>query len=276
MLVVELNDLKVLDTLADGFLIGVEFISSECFKQYKLEQTIEIINKIHERGKLAFIDATQIFHDQDLEQVKNILTHLKDADYILYNDLALIDLIDLEKRFYYSVTYITNKQDFSIVEKENAYTLLSPTLSFEELVSFGELDKAFLIGFGTFEIFHSRRPLISNYMKYRNTEYELANYQVIEEFRSEKYPIVENNGTKIYLNDYYYLGKELEFLNKNIILKTFDLKVEDVFRIVSIYSKALKTKDFIVLEDLEKLPLKLHKGLLLENSILKKEVKARG
>lgn len=274
MIVVEVNDLRIIENnQVDGFLIGTSFISSECYMKFTIEEVINFTEKAHKQKKLVFLDATQIFHDQDLNVVSRILKDLDCVDYVLYNDLALMDLIDEKKRFYYSVTYVTNKYDFEIVSEENSFTLVSPTLSFEELKEFRMNEKAFLIAFGTFEIFHSRRPLISNYLNYRKLPIENSKYQVIEEFRNEKYPIVEENGTKIYLNDYYCLMEELRDLSKNLLLKVFDIPYTETTKIIDLYKKAIETNDYTLLQNIKDVVPNLHKGLLYQNSILIKEGK---
>ena len=274
MLVVEVNDLKLVNNPeVDGFLIGTEFLSSECYKKFTKEEVIEFTRRAHDLNKKVFLDATQIFHDQDLKKVNMILNELNDVDYVLYNDLALINMIDKEKRFYYSITYVTNVYDYDIVADENQHVLVSPNLKYDELKKFKDKKESFLIAFGTFEIFHSRRPLISNYLKYRNLDVDKAKYQVIEEFRNEKYPIVEEEGTKIYLNDYYYLSEELVDLNHNLIIKLFDLSQEKSLQIISLYRKALNDLNFQFDDEMKKLSLNLHKGLLYQNSILIKEGK---
>lgn len=274
MLVVEVNDLKLVNNPeVDGFLIGTEFLSSECYKKFTKKEVIEFTRRAHDLNKKVFLDATQIFHDQDLKKVNMILNELNDVDYVLYNDLALINMIDKEKRFYYSITYVTNVYDYDIVADENQHVLVSPNLKYDELKKFKDKKESFLIAFGTFEIFHSRRPLISNYLKYRNLDVDNAKYQVIEEFRNEKYPIVEEEGTKIYLNDYYYLSEELVDLNHNLIIKLFDLPQEKCLQIISLYRKALNDLNFQFDDEMKKLSLNLHKGLLYQNSILIKEGK---
>ena len=280
MLVVELNDLRILSNPnVDGFLVGVEFLSSECYKHYPLDIVEKLIKDIHDLNKLVFIDTTQIFHDQDLLIVKEMLKRLNDADYFLYNDLGLTSLIEKEKRFYYSSTYITNSFDFEIVQEENQYVLVSPELSFIELQKYKTYDKAFIIGFGTWEIFHSRRNLITNYMLYRNMEKQEIRmlkenkFEIIEEFRSENYPIIENMGTKIYLNRYYHLTYELALLPKNIILKGFDLEYLKFNKVVNVYKKMLEEANYEeTLNILESLEIPLHKGLLYQTSVLLKGV----
>lgn len=278
MLVVEVNDLRIVENNnVDGFLIGTKKISSEVYYQFTKEEVLAFIEKAHIKKKLVFLDATNIFHDEDFKDVKEIIDYLSAVDYVMYNDLMILNIVPKEKRMYYSTTYITNILDFDIVEEENEYVLVSPELSLEELKAFNNKKRSFLIGFGTWEIFHSRRNLLSNYFQYRGMEYSNSKYHVIEEFRKEMYPIVENNGTKIYLNGYYYLGQELEELNNNLLLKTFDLDYALVNKIVDAYKKALISQDYEELERMIKdLPLDTNKGLLFEQSILTKGVKERG
>ena len=274
MLVVEVNDLRIVENNnVDGFLIGTKKISSEVYYQFTKEEVLAFIEKAHIKKKLVFLDATNIFHDEDFKDVKEIIDYLSSVDYVMYNDLMILNIVPKEKRMYYSTTYITNTLDFDIVEEENKYVLVSPELSLEELKAFKNKKSSFLIGFGTWEIFHSRRNLLSSYFQYRGMEYSNSKYHIIEEFRKEMYPIVENNGTKIYLNGYYYLGQELEELNNNLLLKTFDLDYALVNKIIDAYKKALISQDYEELERMIKdLPLDINKGLLFEQSILTKGV----
>lgn len=271
MIIVELNNINVLNSTADGFLIGIKGFSSECYKHYTLEETIEIIAKIKKLNKLAFIDLTNIFHDQDLENVKELIHTLNNVDGYFYFDLGVMNLIEKSKRVYYAPTYLTNQFDIDIVKNDNNYVLVSPELSLKELNNIKYDDKSMLLVFGPWEIFHSRRPLISNYFKYRNKKYDdNAKYHIIEEFRSDNYPIIENNGTKIYLNGYYSLGNGLKDKTTNLLIKTFDLESDTVLKIVDLHQQYLKHDIEDLDQELNKLGIDLNKGLLFEESILRK------
>lgn len=271
MLIVELNNLSLLNSLAKAFLIGVKGYSSECFKKFELEEVKEIIKRIKKDQKLAYIDLTQIYHDSDLLNVKNIIDELKEADGFFYFDLGIMEFIDEDKRIYYAPTYMTNQYDIDLALLENKLVLVSPELSLLELNRIKYSDSLILHAFGPWEIFHSRRPLISNYFKYRNQNFDaFAKYHVIEEFRSDKYPIVEENGTKIYLNGFFYLGKELDNKTSNLLIKTFDLDESLANKVVEIYSTYQNNKTFDIEKALIELGLDLNKGLLYEESVLRK------
>lgn len=270
MLIVELNDLNVLKSDADAYLIGVENFSSECYHHFSILEVKEIVLKVKENKKLAFIDLTNVFHDQDLPKVKEFIDEMEYVDGFFYVDLGLTSLIERSKRVYFSPTYLTNQFDIEIACSENKYVLVSPELSLKELENIKFNEQMFLLAFGPWEIFHSRRPLISNYFKYRGSQCDSnAKYHVIEEFRSDLYPIVENNGTKIYLNGYYYLGLELNNRPNNLLIKSFDLSSNLVIRIVELYKKLME-ENIDIEEELLKLNISLNKGLLYEESILKK------
>ncbi len=271
MIIVELNNVEVLNSNANGYLIGLKGFSSECYKHYTIDETIEIIKKIKKLNKLAFIDLTNVFHDQDLENVKKLIHTLDNVDGYFYFDLGVMNLIEKNKRVYYAPTYLTNQFDIDIVKTDNNYVLISPELSLKELNNIKYDDQSMLLAFGTWEIFHSRRPLISNYFKYRNKEYdETAKYHVIEEFRSDNYPIIENNGTKIYLNGYYSLGNGIKDKTSNLLIKTFDLDSKTVLKVVDLHQKYLNHDIDDLDFELNKLEIDLNKGLLFEESILKK------
>lgn len=261
MLIVELNDilLKEQQNLPDAFLIGIEGFSSETFKQYTLDEVKEIIKDLKNKNVLSFIDLTNIYHDEHLIKVKELIASI-DPDGYFYSDVGIMEYIPLEKRFYYSQTYITNQYDLKIVLNENKYALISPNLSLTELKAFDYQENIFLIGFGTWEIFHSRRPLLSNYFKYREIESDLIGYSIVEEFRNESYPIIENNGFKVFLNDYFCLD---ELLTDNLVIKTFDLNIDVTLTVIECF----KNKN---LEKLNTLPIKMHQALLYQESILTK------
>lgn len=280
MLIVELNHKELINQKlnVDGFIIGVDYLSSDVFLKFTLDEAIALAKKIKSQNKIVMIDCTNIFSDQELKKVNEMLDYINhevDIDYYLYEDLGLMPLIDKSKRMYYSLTYTTNKEDLNIVLKENRSALISPLVKEEYLKSLSQNTNTFVIGFGTWRIFYSRRSLITNYFVYRNGEKEDGNYMIKEENRpDEAYPIIENYGTKIYLHDYFYLNDELKSY-ANLILKPFNLDFENTCEVINLYLAKLKDEAINLDEKLSALNIKHHQALLHQDSILIKKEKAR-
>ena len=275
MLIVELNHQELLEEnlLVDGYIIGIEYLSSDCYQLFSLDEAICLIKKIKENNKLVFIDCTNLFSDFELKKAKEMIKLLNDntdVDYFMYEDLGLMDIIDENKRFYYSLTYNTNQFDLDIVLNENDKALLSPLLTIDEVKKLNN-SHLFFIAFGTWRIFYSRRLLLTNYYNYRMMEYHDANYQIIEETRpADTYYIKEVNGTKIYLHDYFYLNDELNSLS-NVILKPFALELEKTIKVINLYLEKIKNKALNIDFKLTELGIKHHQGLLYEDAILIKK-----
>ena len=89
---------------------------------------------------------------------------------------------------------------------------------------------------------------------------DLTDYSIMEEFRNDTYPIVENNGFKVFLNDYFCLN---ELYTDNLIIKTFNLELELTIKIIN----SFKEKNLALIKEL---PIKTHHALLFEESILTK------
>lgn len=277
MLIVELNHEELLneDVLADGFIIGVETLSSDCYQEYTLAEAFKIIKKIKQLKKTVLIDCTNLFSDFELGKAFEKLKYLDqddDVDYFLYEDLGLMPYLKKEKRFFYSLTYNTNQYDLAIALSENSKALMSPLLTLKEATTIAN-DNLFFIAFGTWRIFYSRRKLLTNYFNYRMQQFTEGDYQIIEETRpDEAYHIKEESGTKIYLHDYFYVNDELKYF-ANIILKPFDLDYQKTKEVINLYYQKINTKKGDLDQALTLLDIKHHQGLLFEDAILIKKNK---
>ncbi len=272
MIIVEANDSRIINNQhADGFVIGIQGNSSECFHHFALDEALALVKQIKKLNKKAFIDLTSMYHEEDVESLQNIINQLNDADGFLYHDFLVHSLVPKEKRVYYAPTYMTNKEDFDLMRSDSTYVLASPEVDFESLKRMAS-EQTWYLTFGTWEIFHSRRPLLTNYFKYRGIKDHKNQYTLKEEFRpTEEYHIVEARGTKIYLNDYYYLGSEIKDLKGHYFIKPFNLPYEVVDQVINIYYQALQSGNFEeIKEGLEALGIKLHQTFLYQKVVLTK------
>ena len=272
MLIVEVNDKLIINHPApDAFLLGIEGFSSECYHHFSADEALRLARQIKDQGKGVYIDLTSMYHDQDALVLNDLIKTFNFVDGFLYHDFLVQSLIPFAKRVYYAPTYMTNLIDFNLMKEECQYVLASPEVDFKSLKAMSS-NETWYLAFGTWEIFHSRRPLLTNYFKYRGWKNEGSVYTLKEEFRpNEEYPIIEERGTKIYLNDFYYLGREIGELRGHFLIKSFNLPVENVNAIINIYHEALIKNDGTnILPQLQALSLHLHQGFLYQKAILLK------
>ena len=264
MIIVEVNDLRIINNMhADGFVIGLQGFSSECFQHFTLEEAKALVKQIKSQNQKVYLDLTSMYHEDDVENLKGVIKEFDEADGFLYHDFLVHSLIPVEKRVYYAPTYMTNREDFKLMCNDCAYVLASPEIELDSLKKLSS-EQTWYLTFGTWEIFHSRRPLLTNYFKYRGIKDHKDQYTLKEEFRpTEEYHILESRGTKIYLNDYYYLGSEIKDLKGHYFIKSFNLPYEIVDNIINIYYQALQSGNVEGIKDsLEDLGIKLHQTFL--------------
>jgi putative protease len=207
---------------------------------------------------------------------------------MLFSDLAVYMMArnyGLEQKLIYNAsTYLTNTEDVNDYLKLGDSLIVSADLSLEEQLRIvSRASKPVIVfAFGKYAIFHSKRELLTNYLKYRKnnkvTVRNNKNYTIVEEFRNEHYPIMEDeNGTHVFTPKYYCLLKELpQFLKEKlegIYLSTNFLKPEQIEKLMSVYSRALldPSKADELYAELEPSIPDLGEGLRNRKTVLTKE-----
>ena len=276
-IVAELKEISLLENNhVYGWIVNLLGLSCYYDELYSLEEIEEIVKKAHSNNQKVYVNAKKIIHEEDIEDVTNLVKKLEliGVDYYIYGDLGFYEIVETlnitDKLIYQVVTYMTNKYDIDVMLKDNNSVVVSTELSLEEMKDIvNDIEHPlYLHVFGYYPIFHSRRELISNYLIYRNREIDLkAKYDVVEELRKSHYPIEQNeNGMVVYLDGAYNLSEELgEFDNSIGILLSKYIECDDYKKVLEIYTK---TNNY---QELEKLNVVLSKGLLYEQSILLKK-----
>lgn len=269
----------------DGWIVNIKGLSCYYDTIYTCEELKEIIAEIHDNNQKVYVNARKIIHEQDIENVIEILKKLEDlkVDYYFYGDVAFYEIaekLSIKHKIIYQVnTYMTNALDVEIMLWENHSVVVSTEISFEEInyIVKNIQKPLYLHAFGYYPIFHSRRELITNYQKYRGLNPNITNeYDVVEELRESHYPIEQNeNGMVVYIDGVYYLSHEIKQFNeynKEIIYiltsKFIDLEIYK--KVLDFYISIEKgNEEYQMFENLK---LILTKGLLYETSkLLKKE-----
>lgn len=283
-LVIELKNPQILDNIDDtqieGYILSIKELSAYNDVEYSINELETIISLIHKKSKKVYLNARKIFHEEDIEIVKEVLeqTIKFGVDYYLYGDVGFYELAGekgIEKKLIYQVnTYMTNKYDVNIMLEENHGVVLSTEISYSEIENIlKDIDgNLYLNAFGYYPIFHSRRKLITNYKIYRSEDVDLnKTFDIVEELRDSHYPIEENdNGTVIYTDGLYYLSKEIYTLNninqnlKYLIYSKFTNE-DEYLQIIAVYCDLIANKD-VNFEQFNNLT----KGLLYETSKLLK------
>lgn len=241
-----------------------------------LKLTEKQINKYLNKSDKISLRINRLFHEDDLDKVKCILNKINYSKIkmIFYSDLGLLPIfkkLNLENKLVYDAyTYTTNFEDVIAYNDFNQYVVVSNQISIKELTNLLEKinQKVIIYGFGKSIIFHSRRPLLTNYFLYRkqkNNPYKKT-YYLKEELRDDFYHLYEDKfGSYVYEAKNYYLFNEL---NK---LKNIDYVIID-----SSFLNAKKYQiviDSYLENDLNKLinsKIPLYKGIMENKSVLLK------
>ncbi len=221
---------------ADIFLIGNSTFGNRLVHSYSIQEILEANNLIKSLNKEIYIVINMIVHNKDLKSIKDFLNMTKefDVDGIIFGDLGVYQLakkIGIEDKLIYSPeTLNTNYYDPIFWSGQGIKGLtISKEITLEDIKEISK-DKSLeisLIGHGHLNMFHSRRPLIENFFKYTNKEYEEyienRNLRVVEEIRDESYPIFQDNqGTHIFREKSLESFKEVKILNEYLDIFIID------------------------------------------------------
>ncbi len=258
----------------NNILIGHEFFTCGDSLKLSTEDINELLN-LKKINKIS-LKINRLFHE---EEIDDLILNLKKINldkvkYIFYSDLGLIDVFNelnlSDKLVYDAYTYTTNCLDIIEYAKFNKYVIVSNQISIDELKELLDKlnNKVIIYGFGKSVVFYSKRPLLTNYFKYRNLEFDPndSNYSLKEEFREDFYHIFEDeHGTYVYEPKHYYLFDELNELKnvEHIIINSATLSTTSYKKVVDAYLD----------NNLDKLlnaNILLYKGIMETKSVLLK------
>ena len=209
----------------DGFILSHQAFSSYSRKSFNSNEIFELINLIHDKGKKAYLNLNQLYHDDKFEDLDNLFKELNVIDGIFFMDLGLLSLAKkynlLDKMIYEPGTFNTNVLDVDFVKSLNIQGMtLSKEITLDDILAFKDLKenlKYAIVGHGYSYMFYSLRPLIKNFYEHKNIEREFLNKEdmyLIEEIRSEKYPIYEDEfGSYVFRGHKLISDQEFEKFN---------------------------------------------------------------
>lgn len=247
---------KLSESGADIFLLGNNTFANRLVYSFSTLEMKDANDLIKSLNKEVYVIVNMIVHNSYIKSLQEFLDFIKelDVDGIIFGDLAVYQLaknIGIQSKLVYNPeTLNTNYYDpvfWSILGIKGLTVSKEITLEDIKIISKDKTFEISLVGHGHLNMFHSRRPLIENFFKYTNKEYEEyvnnRNLRVVEEMRDESYPIFQDNhGTHIFRAKSLESFKEINTLNDSL----------DVFIIDGIF------KDNLYLEN----TLKHYRGIL--------------
>ena len=251
---------KLSDNGADIFILGNEQYANRLVYSFSTIDLTDANNIIKSLNKEIYINLNLIIHNNDLKKVKEFLDFVNelDVDGIIFGDLAVYQLaktLGIENKLIYSPeTLNTNYYDPIFWGNKGIKGLtISKEITLEDisLIANSSEIEISLIGHGHLNMFHSRRPLIENFFKYTNNEYESyienRNLRIVEEIRDESYPIYQDlHGTHIFREKSLESYQEANTL-KNV-LEVFI--IDGIFKDTDYLAETLKNyKDLLSISD---------------------------
>ena len=277
-----LNKYNIEKYHVDGLIINSYEYS--CFTQptFKVDELEEVVNLVKRVNKKVFISADRIIEEFEVDDFYKYLNYLNTLgiDYLIFSDLCVLDYCQHNdycfKLLFDSKTMITNKYDAMIYKDMNVDVMIANELTIEDMIKISEAGNTCLEIYGYHQIFYSRRRIFDSYNQYNHDNYPYSNkkFNLQEEFRSEFYPIYQNQyGTFVYSSSRFMMMTELSDFENIKLFKINGNFIEEneLLDILDIYSQALNGGN---LEELEKQLLSINdnitKGFLHNKSILLK------
>ncbi len=242
----DLNSIQELSKYVDGMILGHHILGTRLSGSFTKERILNVV-ETHQNIDF-FIMMNRMLDDQLLKMFKeeiesfNML-HIKG---IIVGDVgAVYEMISLgyqDKVIYHPETLLTNHADFNMFE--NIFgAFAAKEITLETLKEIASLKKyqLFYLGHGHFNMFYSKRPLISRYEEAYDINHHETSYTLTEEKRPNKhYPIIEDHaGTHIFrhevmssMNIYQDLKEIVDYFVIDTIFKNdqYGINISQLYR----------------------------------------------
>lgn len=229
------------DAIVDGFIIGIENLSTNLPGYFTLEDVKEI-RKVTD--KEIFISLNKNMHSFDLPLLKNILLELEklDIEGILYYDVSIVNIkqeLNLKNELVWNGEHLVTNSLSCDFWKENGvgYAYLSSDITKEEILKISKETSMHLMinVFGYVPIFTSYRHLIKNYLKTFSLTDNSSIHYILKE--GKKYPITDYINTTVYSNHILSVfDSYLELSNLAYgVINSFNLDIEVLLEIINMF-----------------------------------------
>lgn len=251
---------------ADGIILGSKEIGTRLTKSFEKKEINEAISIVKSLHKEIFIQANQLFTDDELDRFKVFISDLslEHVHGVVVADLGAYRVIEslgyAHKVIYNPETLLTNHFDFNFLSKKQifgVYVAKEITLKDLEDIGLKKTYAMFMVGHGHLNMFYSKRKLIKNYTDFIESNMRFHDDQdlkIVEETRDhEAYPILEDDaGTHVFRSKVFSSLNYLDELAAFIDYLVFDsIFKDDAYqcRVLELYKNQLdKEKKILELE----------------------------
>ena len=220
-----IKDKKELDYPVDGFIVGVEDLSTNLGVYYSLDEVIDIIKYCNKNNKEIFISLNKNMHNKDIDYLKAVLLELNNYDItgVMYYDISIVNLkekLNLKYDLVWSQEHLTTNY-FTCnywYSKNLKYAYLSSEITIKEVNEIKKNTHQLLMYnvFGYLPMFASRRHLVKNYLTTFNLK---GNDDYYIRLNDKKYKIIDNNnGTIAYSNYILNIIDDLDSLDVDYVV----------------------------------------------------------
>lgn len=245
---------------ADIIIAGNGAYANRLVHSFSIDELRDITHVVHANNKELYVPVNQMVHNQQLEAIGNYLDELSElnVDGILFGDVSVYQLAkqrNLEHKLIYNPeTLNTNQFDSIFWSTQGVQGItVAKEIPLEDIITICDQSpvSVSMIGHGHLNMFHSRRPLVENFFKYKDEAYEEyinnRTLRLVEEVRNESYPIFQDqHGTHIFrekpmqaFNEILQLKSHLDvFIIDGILMDEQTIEI-----IVGQYNKILVTND---------------------------------
>lgn len=248
---------KLKEAGASSILVGMPFFSVRAVSHFSNEE-MKMVRKITKEHQLnLYVLMNRFFVEEEIEALKTQLLFLKEleVDAIYYTDMGVFEEarnLGMEQLLIYNPdTLLTNHNDVqSYLDLGIQMCTLAKEITLENMVKIAQNVKGQMevIVHGRLNMMHSKRTLLTNYMKFLNKDYDVKeNYSLYlkEENREEHMPIVEDeHGTHVYTGFTLCSFEEVEDLIKagirNLRIESMFMEIEEIVEIIKDYHKVIK------------------------------------
>lgn len=243
------------------YIVGDNHFGMRLSKNFTVAEIKTIVELAEQKNKEVYVSITKIFHENELDKLKDYLNSLKDLKItgIIFSDFAVYQIMkELNisfKTIYCTDTTITNNS-FTELAFDNGINEieLAREITLKEILEINANKKVPLTQtiHGHVYMYHSSRQLVDNYLNFQTDKNNIQskeflqkeNLYLYDDERKNYYPISQNQtGTHILSSEDFcgimFIPKLIEEKIENLKLDGFGYKNSDFIKIVKIYNKII-------------------------------------